>query len=64
MIGKGELALLIAQEVVKNTSLSLSPTKVAEVLGMSRDGARKKVENTAIKNTVKQNGSVAQQGVR
>jgi hypothetical protein len=39
MIGKPELALLLAKEALKNTTEVLSPTAVAEVLGISRNGA-------------------------
>ena len=48
MIGKSELALLLAHEALKNTTEVLSPTAVAEVLGISRNGATNKIENCAI----------------
>ena len=48
MIGKPELALLLAKEALKNTTEVLSPTTVAEVLGISRNGATNKIENCAI----------------
>jgi ABC-type ATPase involved in cell division len=48
MIGKPELALLLAKEALKNTTEVLSPTIVAEVLGISRTGATNKIENCAI----------------
>src|ERR1700737_544571 len=48
MIGKPELALLLAKEALKNTTEVLSPTIVAEVLGISRNGATNKIENCAI----------------
>src|SRR5690349_8837119 len=48
MIGKPELALLLAKEGLKNTTEVLSPTTVAEVLGISRNGATNKIENCAI----------------
>ena len=48
MIGKPELALLLAKEALKNNTEVLSPTTVAEVLGISRNGATKKIENCAI----------------
>jgi hypothetical protein len=48
MIGKPELALLLAKEALKNTTEVLSPTAVAEVLGISRNGATNKIENCAI----------------
>jgi hypothetical protein len=48
MIGKPELALLLAKEALKNTTEVLSPAAVAEVLGISRNGATNKIENCAI----------------
>ena len=48
MIGKPELALLLAKEALNNTTEVLSPTTVAEVLGISRNGATNKIENCAI----------------
>jgi hypothetical protein len=48
MIGKPELALLLAKEALKNTTEVLSPVTVAEVLGISRNGATNKIENCAI----------------
>src|SRR5260370_5503099 len=48
MSGKPELALLLAKEALKNTTEVLSPTTVAEVLGISRNGATNKIENCAI----------------
>jgi hypothetical protein len=49
MIGEDELALLLAKAALAGTSLSLSPTRVAKVLKISRDGARKKTENAAVR---------------
>jgi len=49
MIGKPELALLIAKAAVAGTSVSLCPTKVGEVIGMTKQGAHKRIENTAVK---------------
>jgi hypothetical protein len=49
MIGEDELALLLATAALAGTSISLSPTRVAKVLEISRDGARKKTENTAVR---------------
>lgn len=49
MIGIGELALLLAKDALSGTSIALSPTKVSEVLEMTREGAAKKVQNTAVK---------------
>jgi hypothetical protein len=48
MIGKPELALLLAKEALKDSTEVLSPTPVAEVLGISRNGATHKIENCAI----------------
>ena len=48
MIGKPELALLLAKEALKNTTEVLSPVTVAEVLGISRNGAPDKIENCAV----------------
>jgi ABC-type ATPase involved in cell division len=47
MIGKPELALLLAKEALKNTTEVLSPAIVAEVLGISRNGATNLIENCA-----------------
>jgi hypothetical protein len=52
MIGSGEIALLIAKAALTGTTISLSPSKVAETLGSSRQCAHNKIENTAIKNKV------------
>jgi|SRR5580704_9143858 hypothetical protein len=49
MIGAGELALLMAQTAVAGTSIRLSPTKVSKVLDMTVAGARKKIENCAVR---------------
>jgi hypothetical protein len=49
MIGAGGVALLAAITAVSGTTMPLSPTKVAKVLDMSVEGARKKVEGIAIK---------------
>jgi hypothetical protein len=48
MIGKPELALLLANEALKNTTEVLSPATVAEVLGISRNGTTNKIDNCAI----------------
>jgi len=48
LIGKPELALLLAREALKNTTEVLSPDTVAEVLGISRNSATNKIENCAI----------------
>jgi hypothetical protein len=49
MIGKAELALLIAKAAVANTTGNLSPTNVAKILEMSESGARKKIDNSAVR---------------
>lgn len=50
MIGHSELALLLATEAVKGTtSEELSPTRVAEAIGITDRGARNKIFNTAIR---------------
>jgi hypothetical protein len=49
MIGKQELALLIANAALKGTSKQLSPTDVAGVLQITPQGAGKKIDNTAVK---------------
>jgi hypothetical protein len=48
MIGKPELALLLAKEALKNTTEVLSPTTVAKVLNMTPLGASNMIENCAI----------------
>ncbi len=48
MIGKPELALLLAKEALKNTNEVLSPDTVAGVLGISRNGATNKIENCGV----------------
>jgi hypothetical protein len=48
MIGKPELALLLAKEALKNTTEVLSPITVAEVLGISKNGATNKIDNCTI----------------
>jgi hypothetical protein len=50
MIGKPELGpLLLATEALKNTTEVLSPTTVAEVLGISRNGATDKIEDRKLR---------------
>jgi hypothetical protein len=48
MIGKPELALLLAKEALKNTTEVLSPATVAKVMGISQNGATSQIENCAI----------------
>lgn len=49
MIGTAELALLIANSAVADTSIKLRPCNVASAIGMSEDGARKKIDNTIVR---------------
>jgi hypothetical protein len=49
MIGIGELALLLAKDALADTTADISPTVAAQVLGITRDGARKKIDNTAVR---------------
>jgi hypothetical protein len=48
MIGKPELALLLAKEALKNTTEVLSPATVAKIMGISQKGATNQIENSAI----------------
>jgi hypothetical protein len=48
MIGKPELALLLAKEALKNTTEVLSPATVAKIMGISQKGATNQIENCAI----------------
>jgi hypothetical protein len=48
MIGKQELALLLAKEALKNTTEVLSPTTLAKILNVPPGGASEKIENCAI----------------
>jgi hypothetical protein len=57
MIGLGELALLIAQAAVSGTTVPLSPTKVSKVLDMTVAGARKKIENCAVRERINASGA-------
>jgi hypothetical protein len=49
MIGHEELALLLANAAVKDTSLRLRPCNISAVTGLSRSGAQKKSENTVVR---------------
>jgi hypothetical protein len=49
LIGPAELGLLLAKAALSNTSHSISPTNAKDVLNMSESGARKKIENTAVR---------------
>src|SRR5260221_11997146 len=48
MIGKPELALLLAKEALKNTTQSLSPTTVAKALNTTARVAPNMIENCVI----------------
>ena len=48
MIGKQELALLLAKEALKNTTELLSPTTLAKILNAPSRDASEKIENCAI----------------
>jgi UTP-glucose-1-phosphate uridylyltransferase len=50
IIGKEKLAVLLAKSALIDTSETLSATKVAEVLGMSRNVAAHAVANATIRN--------------
>ncbi len=49
LIGVQNLAIRLAKSALTGTTESLSPTKVSEVFGMSRNGAQKKIENASVK---------------
>jgi hypothetical protein len=46
LIGKSELTLLLANAALTDTSVKLSHSKVATILGMTENVARSKIENT------------------
>ena len=46
LIGKSELALLLANAALNDTSVKLSPAKVATILGITENVARSNLENT------------------
>jgi hypothetical protein len=52
-IGHAELALLLAKNALDGTTETLSPTRVSKIFEMSESGARKKIENAAVKEPVK-----------
>jgi hypothetical protein len=55
MIGKPELALLLAKAAVQHTTKEdLSPTKVAEAIGLTDKGARNRIFNSAVREPSKQ----------
>jgi hypothetical protein len=49
LIGPAELGLLLAKAALSNTTEDISPTVAAKVLGITRDGARKKIDNAAVR---------------
>jgi hypothetical protein len=49
MIGENELAILIAKAALADTSMSLSPTKVSEAIGIHRTSAQDKIDRLAVK---------------
>jgi hypothetical protein len=53
LIGKDQLALLIAKAALANTSASLSPTRVAKALELSRSAALDRIDAAS----VRENGS-------
>jgi hypothetical protein len=48
-IGVPEIAILIGKEVLKDVSIKMSATGMADVLKLSESGVRKKIDNTAVK---------------
>jgi hypothetical protein len=54
-----QLALLIAKGALADTGLSLSSTRVAQVLGMSVRGALFKVDNLAVREFTRQGAAKA-----
>jgi hypothetical protein len=61
MIGPDTLALAMAKSFADAAGIALSPTKVAEALGMSRNGAALAIEKAEIKNSQIHPTSVAHQ---
>ncbi len=49
MIGHAELALLIANAAVENTSIKLRPCNVSKATGLGADAAKDRIDNTALK---------------
>jgi hypothetical protein len=49
LIGKDQLAILIAKAALANTSTSLSPTRVAETLDISRSAAADRIDAASIR---------------
>jgi hypothetical protein len=47
MIGKKELALLLAKAALHDTSQSLSPTRVANAMGIAARSASDRIQNCA-----------------
>jgi hypothetical protein len=53
VIGHAELALLLAKSALIGTTETLSPSRVSRILEMSESGARKKIDNAAVQESVK-----------
>jgi hypothetical protein len=49
LIGKDHLAILIAKAALANTSASLSPTRVAEVLEINRSTAADRIDLASVR---------------
>ena len=49
IIGKQDLAIMIAVATVSGTTESISPTRVHEVTGLSKSAAADRIKNTAVK---------------
>jgi len=48
MIGEENLALMLAKATISETTIELSPTRVAEEFSITAQAARKKIENTTV----------------
>jgi hypothetical protein len=53
MIGENELAILIAKTALADTSMSLSPTKVSEAIGVARTSAQDKIDRLSVRSAIK-----------
>jgi hypothetical protein len=51
MIGTDTLALAMAKSFAEAAGITLSPTKVAEALGMTRNGAALAIEKSGLENS-------------
>lgn len=52
MIGTDNLALIMAKSFAEAAGFTLSPTKVAEALGMSRNGAAMAIDAAKVVNQI------------